>query len=164
MPVGPLVAGRGELELRRNIGVATEADHAHRPGVGNIGQERTQGNDQAYSTLFGNVQAGGRIRLPAQIRLNAQTEDHVAFERRGVARKELVGRPTNLTVEPVSQAHLGPDLAEIIKFFRVDRGETLGLESFDEELRGMRRRTAGIVPAGEGDNQGQGRSVLEFVQ
>ena len=91
--------------------------------------------------------------------LNAQTKHHAALEISWATRKELIRRPTNLTVEPISQAYVGPDLTEIIKFFRIDIRKTICLESFDKKLRGMRRRTASIVPAGKCDNQ---HGVVQF--
>ena len=127
-----------------------------------VRQECAQSNDQVDSALPGQIKQGRGIRFPAQVRLDAYAEHQVLLGGCRAAIKKVISRPADLAVQAVAQLHLRPQLAEVVKLFRLETGEPACLQLLDEKLRGVGGCTAGIVPTSKCDDEHRVCQSREF--
>ena len=82
---GPLVARGPHAQPRRQLGIGGAAADAHRPRVRNLGQQRAQREDQGGVAPAGQLQHGGAVGPPLEVRLGRHADDEVARQITGAA-------------------------------------------------------------------------------
>src|SRR6266508_1097750 len=138
-------------ELLDLLVVRGAPDHRHRPGVGDVGQERPQRDQPFGLERPAEVHDGRPEGPPPHVRLGAREQHDVPPLHPGVV--ELAGRPFDDPGHPVHEADRGPADLEVEELLGVDAGERGGLPGLLEVARGRARGLAGVVPAPERGHQ-----------
>jgi hypothetical protein len=117
----PLVAGSLQPVALDDAGLGGCPDEVDGAMVDDVGEQRTERDDQIGADLAGD--AGDLLGegAPPQLRLGAQQEHDVTCGRR--RREHVVARPEDLPGHPVGQADLGTGALEVEELLRIDGGE-----------------------------------------
>ena len=146
-----LVARRPEAQARGQLGIVGAARQPDGPGVGHLGEQRAQGEDQRGPGAPGQLEHRRAVGAPLEMRLDGDPDDDVALELGGLGEGELGGRPDDLALGPGAglEAHVGAGEAEVVKLFRVDAGERPRRPELAQVAGGGGGGLGRVVPARE---------------
>ena len=128
-PGRPLVAGALQVELFDQLLVGGEAGDRHRQGVGDLGDQRAEGDHHLDPERVGG--GGDRLRegAPAQVRLGAVEQDQVALGAGHPDRDQVVLRPVDLARLALGEDDRRPRRLEVEEVLGVDPGDRLRVEA-----------------------------------
>ena len=92
---------------------------------------------------------------PADVRLDPAEQDEIALRGGHADRQQRVRGPVDLARLALDQADRGPVDLEVVELLRVDPGDDLRVERGGDRLQRRGGRAGGVVPAGEGADQGR---------
>ena len=118
-----------------------------------VGEERTEREEELDPELLADVDDLGAERAPLQARLDTEEHDHVALAARDRRRVQLVGGPDDLARQAVGEAHLRTRGREVVELLGVDLGELAGRPVVAQKARRRGRGVGGVVPTLERGHQ-----------
>ena len=150
-----LVARSLEAESLDDLCVYCRARDVHGTGMGDVGEQRSERDDERHAVRLRDLDDQLGERPPLQARFRPDKQDHVLLRVFGTGRPELVRRPSDLASQTIVQLNLGTDGLEVVELLWVDRRELLRLPTRPM----MRGREGGRVPrvvptAERGDENG----------
>ena len=133
------------MEGRCHLRIVRRAEHRRRAGVGDVGEERAERDDQAGVHSSGDVEDLLAERPPAKLRLDPPQHDDRRRPRR-LGEEELVLGPQDATGPVVVELHHRPHRSEVVELLGVDVDECDGPPRLAEATHRLRGGLAGIVP------------------
>ena len=119
----------------------------------NVGEQRPERDDELDLELVDELEHERRIRLPAQVRLDAEQDHRIAVEARDRRVEEGVRRPFDLARQPVLERDVRAHGLKVVEVLGVDLRERLGSPLLREVAAAERRSLAAVVPASERGNE-----------
>ena len=152
-PRRPLVARRLQPELLDEREIARGSRHRSGPRVRDVGEERSERDDELDAELAGEADDELVERAPPVVRLDAEQDHRIAVGARDRGGVEHGLGPLDLPRQSFVERDGRSRGLEVDEPLRVDLGEPPRIPGAHERAAGERRSLAAVVPAAEGGDQ-----------
>src|SRR5918999_480498 len=154
-----LVARALQVETLDQLLVGGEAGDRHRQGVGDLGDQRSEGDHHLHPDPLGG--AGDQLGegSPAKVRLGAVEEDEVVLGCLRPGDEEGVLGPVDLPRLPLAQGDRRPVRLEVEELLGVDGRKHFRVEGGGDRIQGAGGGAGGIVPPPKGADKNRGAEL-----
>ncbi len=162
-PGGSLVEDEASPSRATSAGSEARPGHGHRTGVGDVGEERSEGDHELGAERFDQLDDHLAESAPAERGLAAGEQDQIPRRPRHSGFVQLDLWPLDLPGTPLGQLDARPRGLEVVELLGIDRREPARPERGADESDRARGRVSGVVPAFERADHGRGAQPVRTV-